>query len=439
MVHLTLEVSIPEGASLFQALVLAFWKFQQIFATTVFTKVLESIQELAVTELEAAHPGRFRDKGTVKRTWHLPFGSVDFGLRKLRDRETGKVFGPLRLAMEIPDRVRWCEDTLVPGFHLTMIQSFRKSARALRSGSPDHRGPDHRTLHRRFMDFAGKLDPVPDLTHRSGPKPSAHQQADGTKLKLQNRGHDAGSADLRIVVGSRTPHGTMEVLGFAVGDTWEQIAERVRAKFPTPPSVLVTDGEEEIPVALCGPDTLHQRCLVHGRRNLPYALYQDGIKGKRQIPIKNAFGGIPALQLCQEELRTLTRNDGESILDLIAATRTAVDRILEKLPEDRYPSTRTYVLNLIQDGLTYLRHLIDHRGEILLSTNRTENTIGQLTIRLKKIGKRWSAKGGAAMVGACLTYALHPDRHDQIERAARGELLPKVSILITSLETAWSC
>ncbi len=401
--------------------------------------MLESLQERAVSELAVAHPGRFRDKGTVNRQWRLPFGVVNFGLRKVRDGETGKVFQPLRMAMEIPDRVRWCEDTLVPGYHLSTIQSFRKSARALRSGSPDHQGPDHRTLHRRFQDFAGRLDPVPDLTHRRGPKPSAHQQADGTKLKLQNRGHDAGQADLRIVVGSRTPHGKMEVLDFAVGDSWDQIAERVRATFSTPPKVLVTDGEEEIPAALCGSETVHQRCLVHGRRNLAYALYQDGIKGKRQIPIKQAFGGIPALQLCQEELRKLAKDDGEAILDLIDASRTAVDRILEKLPEDRYPATRSYILNLIHDGLSYLRHLIDHGSEILLSTNRTENVIGQLSIRLKKIGKRWSAKGATGMVGACLTYALHPDRHDQIERAARGELLPQVSILITSLETAWSC
>jgi hypothetical protein len=424
---------------MFQALVFAFWKFQQVFTTVVFTKVLESVQERAVSELAAAHPGRFRDKGTVTRQWRLPFGAVSFRLRKFRDRETGKVFQPLRVAMEIPDRVRWCEDTLVPGYHLSVIQSFRKSARAVRSSSPDHQGPDHRTLHRRFQGFAEHLDPVPDLAHRRGPKPSVHQQADGTKLKLQNRGYGAGNADLRIVVGSRTPHGKMEVLDFAVGDTWDQIAERVRAKFPTPPAVLVTDGEEDIPAALCGPDTAHQRCLVHGRRNLAYALYQDGVKGKRQIPIKQAFGGIPALQLCQEELRKLTKDDGEAILDLIDASRTAVDRILERLPEDRYPVTRGYILNLVHDGLSYLQHLISHGSEILLSTNRTENIIGQLAIRLKRIGKRWSARGGAGMVAACLTHALHPDRYDLIERTARGELLPQVSILITSLETAWSC
>ena len=392
-----------------------------------------------MSELAAEHPGRFRDKGMVNRQWRLPFGTVDFRLRKFRDQVTGKVFQPLRVAMEIPDRVRWCEDTLMPGYHLSVIQSCRKSARAVRSSSPDHQGPDHRTLHRRFQGYAERLDPIPDLTHRRGPKPSAHQQADRTKLKLQNRGHGAGSADLRIVVGSRTPHGKMEVLNFAVGDTWDQIAERVRARFPTPPKVLVTDGEEEIPAALCGPDTVHQRCLVHGRRNLAYALYQDGIKGKQQIPIKQAFGGIAALQLCQEELRNLAKDDGEAILDLIDASRTAVDRILERLPKDRYPATRSYILNLVHDGLSYLQHLINHGSELLLSTNRTENVIGQLSIRLKKIGKRWSAKGATSMVGACLTYALHPDRHEQIERTAKGEFLPQVSILITSLETAWSC
>jgi hypothetical protein len=36
--------------------------------------------------------------------------------------------------------------------------------------------------------------------------------ADGTKIKLQRAGHDAGGADTRLVVGSRTPRGGLEIL-----------------------------------------------------------------------------------------------------------------------------------------------------------------------------------------------------------------------------------
>jgi len=41
------------------------------------------------------------------------------------------------------------------------------------------------------------------------------------------------------------------------------------------------------------------------------------------------------------------------------------------------------------------------------------------------------------MIAAVLTSALHPERYDKIERAARGELHPQVSILISNLEVAW--
>jgi hypothetical protein len=38
-----------------------------------------------------------------------------------------------------------------------------------------------------------------------------------------------------------------------VGDSWDAVAERLRRRFPTPPKILVSDGEEGIPDALADP------------------------------------------------------------------------------------------------------------------------------------------------------------------------------------------
>jgi len=54
--------------------------------------------------------------------------------------------------------------------------------------------PGHSTPYRRFRGFAARLDPVPDLRHRPGPKPTAYQMAEGTNLKLQEKGLGAGLA-----------------------------------------------------------------------------------------------------------------------------------------------------------------------------------------------------------------------------------------------------
>lgn len=436
-IHLVLEVKIPEEATLFQALTLAFWRFQGLAVTTLFTAVLQALETRTRTALETRFPGRFRDKGTQPRQWELPFGRVAFALCKLWDRVARQTVYPLKEAMELPARVRWCEETLVPGYRLAVLQSFRQSQKAVQGLAPDGRAPSHHTVHRRFQGFAATLDPVPDSTHRRGSQPAAYQQADGTKLKLQAQGHNAGSADLRLVVGSRTPHGPLEVLDYSVGDAWTAIATRLHRRFPTPPKVLLSDGEEGIPDALAGPNTLHQRCLVHGRRNLPFALYQDGYKKGEREPIEAAFARIPGLQLCQAELARLAAADKAALQELLDASERAFLALKRKLPAADFPHTRCYVLGLIEDGLTYLRHLLATGQTIPLSTNRLESIWSRVLLRLKQIGRRWSAPGALNMLAACLVYALHPKRYAEAEAALRGEHFPQVSVLITSLEIAW--
>lgn len=438
-IHLVLEVSIPEGTPWFQALTLAFWRFQGVAMTTLFTAVLRAIESRTRTELETRVPGRFRDKGRSQpRQWQLPFGCVRFALAKLWDPVARRTVYPLKEALELPSHVRWCEETLLPGYRLAVLQSFRQSQKAVQGLAPDGRAPSPATVHRRFQGFAETLDPVPDYTHRRGPKPAAYQQADGTKLKLQAQGHDAGNAELRLVVGSRTPHGPLELLDYSLGDSWEAIATRLRQRFPTPPKALVSDGEEGIPEALAGPDTLHQRCLVHGRRNLPFALYQDGYGKADREPIEAAFARIPGLQLCQAELARLAAEDKATLQELLDASERTFRTLKRKLPAAEFPHTRRYVLGLIEDGLAYLRHLLATGQTIPLSTNRLESVWSRVLLRLKRIGRRWSPIGGLHMLAACLVYALHPQRYAEVEAALRGERLPQLSVLITSLETVWA-
>ena len=436
-IHLVLEVTIPQHSSLFQALVLVFWRFQGLAATTLFSAVLHALQDRARADLEAAFPGRFRYKGTRLRKWRLPFGEVAFPLCKLWDRQARRTVWPLGEVTDLPRRIRWCEEALLPGYRLAVIQSFRQGQKAVKGIAPDGSAPSHSTLHRRFRGFAARLDPVPGPSHEGDPGPSAYQLADGTKLRLQDKGRNAGLADMRLVVGSRTPFGRLEVLDFSIGETWTAIAQRLRRRFPTPPKVLVSDGEEWIPQALAGPETIHQRCLVHARRNLAFALYQDGCKKAGRGEIETAFRRIRGLQLCQAEMARLDPRNKVALRELLAASERAFAEIERMLPADAFPQTRKYVLGLIHDGLAYLRHLLNTGEKVLLSTNRLESIWSRTLLRLKKIGRRWSKEGALAMLAACLVYALQPDRHTELEAALRGEHHPQVSLLITSLEAAW--
>lgn len=436
-IHLVLEVSVPKEATVFQALTLAFWRFQGLAATTLFREVLKSIQDRVRDELDRRHPGRFRHKGFRLRTWEMPFGKVVMPQLKLVDGETGREVIPLREAMELPKLVKWCEETLLPGFRLAVIQSFRESNRAVEKTTPQGRAPHHSTLHRRFQRFAERLDPTPEPTEGGASDPTVYQQADGTKLAMQDRGRNAGKADLRVVVGSRTPQEPLEVLDFSVGETWDEIAQRLRERYPDPPDVLVSDGEEEIPTALAGPKTHHQRCLVHARRGLPFALYRDEIKKADREPWTEAFKEIPAMQLCQAEVNNLAEGDKGALRALLETSEKAFADLLAKLPRFVCPHTHQYVLGLIRDGLTYLRLLLEGGPGILVSTNRTESLMSRLALRLKRIGKRWSKTGALNMLAAVLTTAVHPESYEHLEALIRGEDKPTVSILITSLTKAW--
>jgi len=406
--------------------------------TTLFTAVLQAIEARSRMALVTRCPGRFRNMGTPPRQWELPFGPVQFALGKLWDRVARQTVYPLKEAMEVPARVRWCAETLVPGYRLAVIPSFRQSQKAVAGLAPDGRAPSHAPVHRRFQGFAATLDPVPDCTHRPGPTPAAYHQADGTQLKLQARGHQAGSADLRLVVGSRTPPAPWRCSTTVSGIPGGAVAERLRQRFPKPPKVLVSDGEEGLPEALASPDTLHQRCLVHGRRNLPFALYQDGYLQADRARIERAFARIPGLQLCQAELARLDPTDKATLREVLAASEQAFLALKRQLPELDFPHTRAYVLGLIEDGLASLRHLLATGQTIPLSTNRLESIWSRILLRLKQIGCRWSAPGALHMLAACLVYALHPKRYAEAEAALRGEHLPQLSVLITSLETVWA-
>jgi len=227
------------------------------------------------------------------------------------------------------------------------------------------------------------------------------------------------------------------VLDFSIGETWTAIAQRLRRRFPAPPRVLVSDGEEWIPQALAGPRTIHQRCLVHARRNLAFALYQDGCKKAGRKGIESAFRRIRGLQLWQAEMARLDPQDKAALRELLAASERAFAEIERILPADAFPKTRKYVLGLIHDGLAYLRHLLNTGEKVPLSTNRLESIGSRILLRLKKIGRRCSKEDALAMLAACLVYALQPNRDAELEAALRGEHNPQVSVLITSLEVAW--
>ena len=161
------------------------------------------------------------------------------------------------------------------------------------------------------------------------------------------------------------------------------------------------------------------------------------MKGKDQIPFAKAFAKIEGLQICQAEVNHLEDADRKGLKELLATSMQAFENMKRRLPLKRFPATRQYVLGLIENGLTYLRRLLQGDPAIPVTTNRMESLMSRLALRLKWIGRRWSVQGGLNMLAAVLTMAIHPNRYQEIEALLRGEKGPVVGVIITSLEATW--
>jgi hypothetical protein len=130
-------------------------------------------------------------------------------------------------------------------------------------------------------------------------------------------------------------------------------------------------------------------------------------------------------------------NEQERVRRLLEESEEAFKELKAGLPADLFPHTVAYLTGLIQDSLSYLRYLLETGEKILLSSNELESIWSRVGLRIKKIGRRWSRMGALRILAASLLYVLHPDRYRQLEAQIRGENLPQVSLIITSLDAQW--
>jgi len=134
---------------------------------------------------------------------------------------------------------------------------------------------------------------------------------DGTKIRLQGpRGVNLGRADMRWALASVEENKPFEPVGFWVKKCWKKIKEDLENHLNCKRlEVLFSDGEPGIEEVLLEEGMRHQRCVLHGKRDLSYILYLDGLKKTEQAPLMKKIVAIPAFQLNKEKLEKLSPED----------------------------------------------------------------------------------------------------------------------------------
>jgi len=168
---------------------------------------------------------------------------------------------------------------------------------------------------------------------------------------------------------------------------------------------LLAPAERELEVVIADGTKLKQQRAGYddGKMELRIALYQDGYRKPDQRRFLKHFRNVDAWKADAEALQKISHSDREVLENMVTQAETVSARILELLPM-KASHARSYIKNYVQPSLSYVRALLD--GELPLpavTTNKAENAIGQMTTRLKGIGKRWGLEGGLNIVRALLT------------------------------------
>ena len=137
----------------------------------------------------------------------------------------------------------------------------------------------------------------------------------------------------------------------------------------------------------------YPRCVWHGLHHFRYNLFQDGIKGSAQEPYREGTRSNPLFHLKQVNLEKLMATDKPVVRKLVETIQRNFDKLLEVLPAEKYPKTRTYVTNFPGARMTFLQYWLDHHEWPPFTTNVAESGFSRIVNRIKWVGRRWSNTG----------------------------------------------
>ena len=121
------------------------------------------------------------------------------------------------------------------------------------------------------------------------------------------------------------------------------------------------------------------------------------------------FYDVNAWTMDAKALEELSEKSRYYLLGLADQAKVTCQELLDQLPK-KATHARTYLERYVQPSLSYIRALLNGEEPLpAVTTNQIENLFSQMTVRLKKIGRRWGLTGALNMLRALLAKALRKD------------------------------
>ena len=131
---------------------------------------------------------------------------------------------------------------------------------------------------------------------------------------------------------------SFEPVGFWIDKGWKEIKKDLEDRLDYKRlEILFSDGGPGIEETLLEEGMLHQRCILHGKRDFSYILYADGFKKAEQAPLREKLETIPVFHFNQAKLEQLGPEDLPRVKDLAEKTKQGFQEMVDLLDPEKYP------------------------------------------------------------------------------------------------------
>jgi hypothetical protein len=391
-VTLELQIKIEEEQLNINGLIRAVYLSQNEFGRMLLQEIIESIDRKACATQPVNDTRKYRNKGYTKRIFKTPMGVIAVRFTKLLDLESNRVIEPGKRALNVPAYKRWLPWCLTPAAGLLAKVSFAGSSKEATRLQGDAPAPS--TIHRRIKDLVGDGSFTPYLRKRH----FRYVMVDGTGARFQNRSDIEKDAfyegEIRFAFASTGEYKPFELVGMWVQKSWQECAEELYGRMSIDKlEVLICDGGPGIEDAFMRSGMRVQRCQWHGKRDLSFILYQDGVKKAQQDEVMHRYADIPLVGWNKEMIETLKDKDVEELQILKNKTNVAFCDLYFFLVSKGYHNAAVYLRNLAKPFVSFISYLTETGKSIPATSNIIEGKISLFKNRIRSIGKRWSEQG----------------------------------------------
>ena len=359
---------------------------------SILREVLEAIDRSASAKALDECSGRYRNKGFSNRLFKTPMGKLRVNFQKYIDTWEKKTFTPGKQLLEVPAYKQWLPWCLTPAAGLLAKVSYSQSA--MEATRLQGAAPSKSTIHRRLEDLIGDGAFTPYLRKRW----FRYLMVDGTGARFQSRTESGDpqfyEGEIRFAFAAVNECRPFELVGMWVNTPWNECAKELYNRMSTDRlEALICDGGAGIAEAFMLSGMRIQRCQWHGKRDLSFILYQDGIKKKEQQEILESFASIPTAGWTKAQVETIRPEDTGELNELRNKILTGFCDLYFLLIGKGYTKAAEYISNLAQPYATFINHLIDNNEILPTTSNIIESKISLFKNRIRSIGKRWSENG----------------------------------------------